>query len=132
MLKTEIRVPCKICGKEFTKSTANQLYCSEECQTIARHEKQRIADKKRKEQRGSSKPKKFTRIEAHNKKFDLNVGDIVIADDNRRDAKEIKSRKYRVTKIYKHFFEVEDVLNGAIRHYTKGARICNEVQKNQF
>lgn len=105
---------CSVCKREFTKKKSNQKYCSVECASKNRERPARY------NKYGDAEIPKY-------QEFDLKVGDIIKAEDNNKDDKRLY--KFRVTKIYTHFFEAERLDTGVIRSFTKGARICREVKK---
>lgn len=115
-----IKAKCAICGAEFDKTRANKKYCSPRCANKANRDNMDIWHRKNYVYNKESEKTRDVR-------FDLEVGNIVVARDPKTEDK--RFWKFRVIRIYDHFFECEKLSNGAIRSFTKGARICREVKR---
>lgn len=61
--------------------------------------------------------------------FDLEVGDLITGPDKQLDGDKNKRHEFRVTKMYKHFFEAVRLDIGWTRSFTKADYITGEVRR---
>nr|DAE34672.1 MAG TPA: RRN7 Zinc-finger of RNA-polymerase I-specific TFIIB, Rrn7 [Caudoviricetes sp.] len=101
---------CPVCGELYIAKRKDKMTCSPVCSK--RYRKEEF--------------KEIMTIPAR-QKFDLRVGDFIYAKD--RNAESAKDYKFRITRIYDHFFEAEKLSSGLIRSWTKGAYTAGEVRK---
>lgn len=107
---------CVQCGKEFEpkkQGGTQQKYCCSRCKYDREH--------------GGAKEKERAKVIAHDKVFDLEVGDMVLAPDNYSDNR--KTHKFKVTKIFPNIFECKRIDTGALRYFTKSSQIMGEVKR---
>ena len=57
------------------------------------------------------------------------MGDLITGPDKQLDGDKNKRHKFRVTKIYKHFFEAVRLDKGWTRSFTKADYITGEVRR---
>lgn len=105
---------CKYCGKEFEakkQGGGNQKFCSVQC--------------KYDDERAGRKHK--VPVVAHNKEFNLKVGDMILAPDHYHDNHQ--PHKFKVTRIFPNIFECKRIDTGMLRYFTKSSQIMGEVKK---
>lgn len=113
---------CLKCGGEFVASRKTAVYCSQVCYLAANKEK---CAEKRKRHRAEMK----TLVAPAKGEFDLEPGDIVAGPDKQLDGDRNLWHHFRVTKIYKHFFEVVRIDKGWERSFTKADYITGVVRR---
>lgn len=110
---------CQVCGGKFVATRKDSIYCSKVCYRHANAKRNR-------EYKKSNREAMKILVEPSKDEFDLEEGDIVIGPDKQLEA---KNCKFRVTKIYKNFFEAVRIDKGFERSFTKADYLTGEVRR---
>ena len=112
---------CPVCGGQFVTNRNTTIYCSKVCYG---------ADSSRKKMHRTSIDVGYRELVAPpREELDLEVGDLITGPDKQLDGDKNKRHKFRVTKIYKHFFEAVRLDKGWTRSFTKTDYITGEVRR---
>ncbi len=117
MIKT-----CAKCGGEFIPQKITSKYCSRDCYLAANKER---AAENWKHQHAKSK----IQYSPSENDFDLKPGDIVYGPDRQLDGEKNRGHKFKILKIYSHFFTAKRLDKGWERSFTKADYITGEVRK---
>ena len=63
------------------------------------------------------------------KEFNLKEGDIIYGPDRQLDGEKNRAHKFKILKIYPHFFTAKRLDKGCERSFTKADYITGEVRK---
>ena len=112
---------CPVCGGQFVANKNTTIYCSKVCYG---------ADSSRKKTRRANVDVGYRELVAPPRdEFDLEVGDLITGPDKQLDGDKNKRHEFRVTKIYKHFFEAVRTDRGWERSFTKADYITGIVRR---
>lgn len=112
---------CPVCGGQFVTNRSTTVYCSKVCYG---------ADSSRKKMRRTNVDVGYRELVAPPRdEFDLEVGDLITGPDKQLDGDKNKRHEFRVTKMYKHFFEAIRTDRGWERSFTKADYITGEVRR---
>lgn len=114
MIKT-----CPVCGGKFVATRKTTVYCSKVCYRHAN--KNDCAERKKK-----YRQEERILVEPSKDEFDLSEGDIVIGPDKQLEK---RNCRFKVTKIYKHFFEAVRIDKGFERSFTKADYLTGVVRR---
>ena len=113
---------CAKCGGQFIAQRKSTIYCSQVCYLAANKEKcAKNNQRRRAEMKILVAPVKG--------EFDLEPGNIVAGPDKQLDGEQNKWHRFRVTKIYKYFFEAIRIDKGWTRSFTKADYITGTVRR---
>ena len=113
---------CAKCGGKFVAQRKTTLYCSQVCYLAANKEKCAENYKRhRAEMKMLVNPPKC--------EFDLEPGDVIAGPDKQLDGDKNAWHKFRVTKVYKHFFEAVRIDKGWERSFAKADYITGVVRR---
>lgn len=118
------RKECAICGNTFIAQSKTTRYCSRVCYLEANRRRRR--ENKARERKGLPLKGEPPKPEP-NGDFNLLPGEIILGPDKNKDDK--KAYQFRVTKIYKHFFEAVRTDRGWERSFTKADYITGDVRR---
>lgn len=113
---------CAKCGSEFMPQKTTSKYCSWDCYLAANKER---AAENWKSQHAKSK----IQYSPSENDFDLKPGDIIYGPDRQLDGEKKRTHKFKVLKIYPHFFTAKRLDKGWERSFTKADYITGEVRK---
>lgn len=95
---------CPVCGGQFVTNRNTTIYCSKVCYG---------ADSSRKKARRTNIDVGYRELVAPPRdEFNLEVGDLITGPDKQLDGDKNRRHEFRVTKIYKHFFEAVRIDRG--------------------
>lgn len=112
---------CPVCGGQFVADKTTTIYCSKVCYG---------ADSSRKKARRTNIDVGYRELVAPPRdEFNLEPGDLITGPDKQLDGDKNRRHEFRVTKIYKHFFEAVRIDRGWERSFTKADYITGEVRR---
>lgn len=121
----QIRKQCAICGNNFVASGKNVIYCSRVCYREAgrrRNRKNNVLRRKGMPIRRGELPEPEPQ-----ETFDLMPRELIEGPDKNKDDK--KTYQFRVTNIYRYFFEAERIDRKLTRSFTKADYLTGVVKR---
>lgn len=118
------RKECAICGDTFIAQSKTTRYCSRVCYLEANRRRRR--ENKARERKGLPLKGEPPKPEP-NGDFNLLPGEIILGPDKNKDDK--KTYQFRVTSIYRYFFEAERIDKKLTRSFTKADYLTGTVRR---